>query len=154
MKGTILNIDAPYLQTGIIVGEDGQRYKFTMQDWKGNFPPAQGMNVDFMPNGEFATEIFSISSSANTQNQNRFNQNQTPQFSVSGEAKQRLIFILLGVFLGVFGIHNFYIGNTGRGIAQLLITILSLSFLSPIVWIWAIIEIVTVTNDSKGIRME
>ena len=32
---------------------------------------------------------------------------------------------LLGIFLGCFGFHNFYLGYTGRAVAQLLITLLS-----------------------------
>ena len=33
---------------------------------------------------------------------------------------------VLGILLGALGVHNFYMGHTGKGIAQLLITLLSL----------------------------
>ena len=44
---------------------------------------------------------------------------------VNPAAKSRLAAGLFGVLLGALGIHNFYLGYTGRGIAQLLISILS-----------------------------
>lgn len=65
-------------------------------------------------------------------------------------AKQRISYILLGLFFGCLGVHNFYAGYTGKAIAQLLMTILSFGFLSPIVAIWVIIEICTVTKDGTG----
>lgn len=65
--------------------------------------------------------------------------------------KSKLAYILLGIFLGCFGIHNFYAGETGKGVAKLLITVLSLGFLSLGVWIWMIVEICTTTKDAKGL---
>ncbi len=65
--------------------------------------------------------------------------------------KSRLAYILLALFLGTLGIHNFYAGYTGRGIAQLLLTLLSLGFLSLFVFIWVIVEICTVDKDAKGV---
>lgn len=65
--------------------------------------------------------------------------------------KSRLAYILLGLFLGCLGVHNFYAGYTGKGVAQLLISLLSITILSPVVFIWVIIEIITVTKDAKGI---
>ena len=65
--------------------------------------------------------------------------------------KSRLAYILLGVFVGSLGIHNFYAGYTGKGIAQLLISILSAGFLSWATFIWAIVDIITVTKDAQGV---
>ena len=65
--------------------------------------------------------------------------------------KSKVGFILLGVFLGSLGIHNFYAGYTGKAVAQLLITVLSLGILSLASWIWAIVEICTVDKDAKGV---
>lgn len=65
--------------------------------------------------------------------------------------KSRLAYILLALFLGSFGVHNFFAGYTGRGIAQLLLSLISFGFLSPVIWVWAIIEICTVTKDAKGV---
>ena len=38
----------------------------------------------------------------------------------------------------------------GSAVAQLLITLLSCGFLSPITWVWAIIDIITVKTDGEG----
>ncbi len=68
----------------------------------------------------------------------------------TGTPKSRTTYILLGLFLGVFGVHNFYAGYTGRAVAQLLLTLLSLFMLSPFVAIWIIVEMCTVTQDPQG----
>ena len=62
----------------------------------------------------------------------------------------RLVYILLAIFLGAFGVHNFVIGRTTVGVVQLLLTVLSCGILSIVSWIWAIIDIVTITEDSHG----
>ena len=67
--------------------------------------------------------------------------------------RSRLAYILLGVFLGTLGIHNFYAGYTNRGLVQLLITVLGCGILSWVSFIWAIIDIVTVTKDANGVDM-
>ena len=71
----------------------------------------------------------------------------------NGEQKSRLVYILLAIFLGGFGIHNFYAGYVGKGVAQLLITLLLFWLIIPIfaVFIWVIVEICTVTKDAKGV---
>ena len=68
--------------------------------------------------------------------------------------KSRIAYILLGLFLGGLGIHNFYAGYVGRGIAQLLITLCLGWLFVPliIVGIWILIEIIVVTEDSNGIK--
>lgn len=65
--------------------------------------------------------------------------------------KSRICYVLLGLFLGELGVHNFYAGFIGRGVAQLLITILSFGFLFWLSWIWALIEIIVVSRDAKGV---
>lgn len=64
--------------------------------------------------------------------------------------KTRLCYIVLAIFLGSFGIHNFYAGYTQKGLTQLLITVLSLGILSPVSYIWAIVDICKVTEDAEG----
>lgn len=66
------------------------------------------------------------------------------------EPKSKIAAGLLGIFLGSLGVHNFYLGFTGKAIAQLLITILSCGFLSPISYIWGLIEgILILTGSTK-----
>lgn len=62
----------------------------------------------------------------------------------------RLAYILLAIFLGTFGVHNFYAGYTSKGVTQLLLTVLSCGILGIVVFIWNIVEICTVTIDAHG----
>lgn len=66
--------------------------------------------------------------------------------------KSRTTYIVLGIFLGALGIHNFYAGYTGRAVGQLCLTVLTLGYLGIVSWIWAIIEICIVEKDSTGLR--
>lgn len=74
-------------------------------------------------------------------------------FAGQAETKERVAYILLGVFLGCFGVHNFYAGYVGKGVAQLLITLCLFWLFVPVVavWIWTIVEVITVTADAKGV---
>lgn len=56
------------------------------------------------------------------------------------DAKSKIAAGLLALFLGVFGVHNFYLGYTGKAVAQLLITLLSCFILSPVSAIWGLVE--------------
>lgn len=55
-------------------------------------------------------------------------------------AKSKVVAGVLGILLGSLGIHNFYLGFTGKGIAQLLISILTCGFGAVISGIWGLIE--------------
>ena len=74
-----------------------------------------------------------------------------PTMAAGTMQKSRITYILLGVFFGGLGVHNFYAGYTGRAIAQLLISVLTLFILSIISSVWALIEVCTVKQDGKGI---
>lgn len=78
-------------------------------------------------------------------------QNAQPQVVYATGQKSRVTYILLAVFLGCLGIHNFYAGRTGSGIAQLLITAVSLGGAAPLAGIWALIEIFVVKKDGKNV---
>lgn len=62
--------------------------------------------------------------------------------------KSRMVYILLAIFLGSLGIHNFYAGYIKKAVIQLILTLLVIT--SPITFIWWIIDIITVTKDSDG----
>lgn len=68
------------------------------------------------------------------------------------QPKSRTTYIVLGVFLGAFGAHNFYAGYTGRAAGQLCLSVLTLFRLAIVSWIWAIVEICVVEKDSAGIQ--
>lgn len=76
-----------------------------------------------------------VNSSNNTANTTV---NNTTNNSVN--QKSKVAAGLFGIFLGSFGVHNFYLGFTGKAVAQLLITILSCGILSPVSAIWGLIE--------------
>lgn len=60
--------------------------------------------------------------------------------SADSNAKSRLVAGLLGIFLGSLGIHNFYLGNKDKAMAQLLISVLSCFTLAVVSEIWGLIE--------------
>lgn len=68
--------------------------------------------------------------------------------------KSRTTFILLGALLGALGAHNFYAGYHKKGGIQLAITALSLGLASPMSWVWAVIDVCTVNQDSVGVQFE
>jgi len=69
--------------------------------------------------------------------------------------KSRLAYILLALFLGGFGIHNFYAGRTTQGVVQLLLAIFTGWLVIPLLalGIWIIVEICTVDTDASGTKM-
>jgi TM2 domain-containing membrane protein YozV len=70
---------------------------------------------------------------------------------VTSTPKSRTVFVLTGIFLGVFGVHNFYAGYTKKAVWQLLLTLFTCFYGSIISWIWAIVEICTVKQDADGV---
>ncbi len=81
---------------------------------------------------------------------------------VSNTSKERVAYVLLAVFLGHLGIHNFYAGYTSRAVFQLIACLAIIPFLAlcscgvglilyfPL-WIWVVIEACTVTKDANGV---
>ena len=75
------------------------------------------------------------------------------------EKKSRIGAGLLGILLGGFGAHNFYLGYTGKAVAQLLITCLSFGLLYFISSTWGLIEgililVGTINKDADGKVLE
>ena len=70
------------------------------------------------------------------------------------QAKSKLAYLLLAIFLGEFGVHNFYAGYTSVGLIQLLVSIvggvLTCGVATTAVWVWAIIEGATKETDAAG----
>lgn len=67
--------------------------------------------------------------------------------------KSKMAAGLLGIFLGGLGVHNFYLGYTGKAVAQIL---LFLCF--GISWIWGLIEGIliltgSIDKDARGIPL-
>lgn len=62
--------------------------------------------------------------------------------------KSKIAAGILALFLGSLGVHNFYLGYTGKGVAQLLITLLTCGFGAFVSGIWAFIEAIMIFTGS------
>lgn len=72
----------------------------------------------------------------------------TTEVVAANNAKSKMAAGLLGIFLGCFGVHNFYLGYTGKAVGQLLLTVLTCGFLSPVSAIWGLIEGILILTGS------
>lgn len=73
--------------------------------------------------------------------------------------KSKVVGGILGILLGAFGAHNFYLGYKGKAIAQLLLTLLSCFLLSPITSVWGFIEGImilagSIKTDGNGLPLK
>ncbi|RJP71869.1 MAG: NINE protein [Candidatus Abyssobacteria bacterium SURF_17] len=71
--------------------------------------------------------------------------------SMPADAKSKLAAGLLGIFLGGFGVHRFYLGYVGIGIAQIVVTLITCGIGA----IWGFIEgililVGTIDKDAQG----
>ncbi len=72
-----------------------------------------------------------------------------------GQQKSKLVAGLLGIFLGGFGVHNFYLGFTARAIIQIVVSLVTCGIGA---W-WGIIEGILIlcgrytTVDANGVPL-
>lgn len=67
---------------------------------------------------------------------------------ISPDAKSRVLAGVLGVVVGCFGIHNFYLGYTAKAVTQLVLSLIGYLlccvyigiFLVLGIWIWGLVE--------------
>ena len=69
-------------------------------------------------------------------------------------SKSKMTAGLLGIFLGGFGVHNFYLGYTGKAIAQIVLTLCC-----GVGAIWGFIEGILIfsgqiNKDAKGVPLK
>jgi len=50
--------------------------------------------------------------------------------------KSRMVTFLLALFVGIFGVHRFYVGKTATGVVQLLLTISVIGVLVSSPWVF------------------
>ncbi len=67
-------------------------------------------------------------------------------------SRKKIVAGLLAIFIGSLGIHNFYLGFKNKAIAQLLISVLSFGFLSPVVVVWSFVEGVLILRSKPGTK--
>lgn len=75
-------------------------------------------------------------------------------YAGAGEQKSKIAAGILGILLGSLGIHNFYLGFTKKALIQLLVSVISLGFLSPFMAIWGIIEGIFILIGRDGFRAD
>ncbi len=87
---------------------------------------------------------------------------------VPADAKSKIAAGLFGIFLGCFGVHNFYLGFTSKAIVQLVITIIGFLlcccagigvFIVLGIEIWGLVEGImilagSINKDAKGIPLK
>ena len=156
MKGTIIEYSEES-KRGKISGFDGIRYQFDLEDWRSEQKVELGLEVDFEILNSNAIEIIVI----------------PKMFSKEYGTTKRTTYILLGLFFGVLGAHNFYANRGKYGLAQSILYIVSFLISSPIInltevgpfqifvfpivliimGIWILIEVITVRSDGNGLLM-
>ena len=77
-----------------------------------------------------------------------------------GEAKSKIVAGILALLIGGLGIHNFYLGFTGKAIAQLLMSTIGWILIIPPIAaaIWALVEGIQILTgsirvDARGIPL-
>ena len=103
MRGRVLGFSKED-DTGLISTEAGKNYTFTGSMWKADIEPEGQMKVDFEIDGTKAKDILLI--------------NNYHASSSSEKTKNWTLFWTF--FVGAFGGHKFYLGQTGLGILYLL----------------------------------
>ncbi len=122
MRGKVIHYDWS-AKTGIISGDNGNRYYFVKESWKDNQEPVRGMVVDFVVyDTDKAEEIITL------------------RYISSDESADWLVTLLLCIFLGAFGVHRFYTKQIGIGILQLLT--------AGGCGIWVIIDVILIVTDT------
>jgi TM2 domain-containing membrane protein YozV len=131
MRGQVLGVDTR-TGDGMVSGEDGRRYSFKPADWAARGEPAIGMLVDFEIHETRALSIFPVPGTS------------PPALTASPlpepNDRNKYIAALLAFLVGPLGIHRFYLGRTGSGIAMLLLscTVVGLIVSAP----WAFIDMI------------
>jgi TM2 domain-containing membrane protein YozV len=134
MRGRVLGVDARS-GDGLVAGDDGRRYTFQPADWASRGEPAIGIEVDFDTADTRALSIFPIPPAAAA----------VPAAAVPvpppiRNDRNKYVAAVIAFLLGTLGIHRFYLGRTGSGIAMLVLscTIVGLLVTGP----WAFIDMI------------
>ena len=133
MRGQVLGVDRR-TGDGMVAGEDGQRYAFRPEDWALNSEPAIGLQVDFEPHDRRALSIFPMPATPVAPAVIAPAAARAP----GATSRNKIVAALLAFFLGTLGVHRFYLGRNGSGIAMLVLslTIIGLFVSAP----WALID--------------
>jgi hypothetical protein len=80
--------------------------------------------------------------------QPQYAQQPSPYVQPGVVQKSKIVAGLLGILLGSLGIHNFYLGHTGRGIIQIVVTFVTFG----IGGIWGFIEGILILVSKPGTK--
>lgn len=66
---------------------------------------------------------------------------------------------ILAILLGTYGVHSFYLGNTSRGLMQLLISLLTCGVGAIVIAIWGILDGIKILDgrintDANGVFLK
>jgi TM2 domain-containing membrane protein YozV len=141
MRGHVLGVDTR-TGDGMITGEDGRRYSFRPPDWAHRGEPAVGLYVDFEATESRALSIFPVPSAPNapaTTTRGAYSAPAAQMREGMGD-RNKLIAALLAFFFGPLGVHRFYLGRIGSGIAMVVLSCTVIGLLATIPW--AIIDMI------------
>ncbi|MEQ1619025.1 MAG: hypothetical protein ABL883_11870 [Terricaulis sp.] len=110
MKGVILGYDMASA-TGVILGEDQNRYNFDRRQWRSQQQPAGGAQVDFLASGNSAEDVYATASGAAVFSGDF--SNVLSNFLLRPSLVLAAL-ILLGCILPLFSLTNM-IASVGRG---------------------------------------
>ena len=73
--------------------------------------------------------------------------------------KSRVAAGILAILLGAYGIHSFYLGNTSRGLVQLLVSFLTCGVGAIVMEIWGILDGIKlldgrINTDANGVFLK
>lgn len=109
MKGRIINY-SPRENKGIISGEDGRLYDFSMASWKATQIPALDMRVIFEQENEEARNVYI----------------DVEYLTKATKGKSKIVAGVLAICLGFLGAHKFYLGKILSGLVYLLLNTIGL----------------------------
>ncbi|WP_332060404.1 NINE protein [Bartonella sp. CB74] len=112
MRSVIINQDQG---TCLVSGDDGKRYQFATWDWLGKKSPKRGDSVNFAYENNVVNSIFPLLRKRSEQ--------------------LRVLLAFVCLFLGVFGICRFVIGEFGTEILMILFSLSIIGLFTIVIWI-------------------
>lgn len=135
MRGQILGVDRRTGE-GLVSGDDGRRYTFRPDDWAHQGEPSVGAYVDFDAEQSRARSIFPVPAAPQAVAPPAVGAVAMPGGPVTD--RNKYIAAILAFLFGTLGIHRFYLGRTGSGIAMLVLTCTVVGLL--VTGLWALVD--------------